>query len=379
MFDDFEIDDKDDDAVGDVSTAVQGALLQPPKTSSTFYAHEAVEKQLLNLYNAERMPHGIILSGPRGVGKCTFAYRLARFLLKNVESADGGLFGDAAPKAAETLAISPDDNIFAQVAADANLDFRLIEPELKPNSDQKRDVIDVAQIRTLSGFMKLKASRDGGWRIAVIDDADLMNRNAQNALLKLLEEPPKQTMIILVCHRLGAMLPTIRSRAQVFKFAPLDESLITELVEKHNSAITADEMDIILSMSNGSLGRALYLSEPRAFEILSDLKDALAPWPKLNWPAIHLLCERFAGNKDDLTAYIFKEYMLWLFAECIKTKVNRSFVGENWLKAMTANYDLKQLMAMQDELKDHFKRVEQGNLDHVHFYLGAFFLLPTGL
>ena len=70
--------------------------------------------------------------------------------------------------------------------------------------------------------------------------------------------------------------------------------------------------------------------------------------------------------------------MLWLFAECIKTKVNRSFVGENWLKAMTANYDLKQLMAMQDELKQHFIRVEQGNLDHVHFYLGAFFLLPSG-
>tara|TARA_B100000073_G_scaffold334411_1_gene326940 strand:- start:2219 stop:3355 length:1137 start_codon:yes stop_codon:yes gene_type:complete len=377
MFDDFEMDDDNGEAnVADLA-ADEADIIQPPKLSSTLYSHEGIEKQLLSLYNTDRLPHGLIFSGARGIGKCTFAYRLARFLLKNRDEG-GGLFGDDAPKQANSLEISREDNVFAQLASGANLDFKIIEPDLKPNSQQKRDVIDVAQIRSLSKFLKMKASHEGGWRVAVIDDADLMNRNAQNALLKVLEEPPKKTVIILVCHRLGAMLPTIRSRTQVFKFAPLEESIITEMIEKQNSAISSDDLDIILSMANGSLGRALNLAEPQAYEILSDLKDTLSPWPKLNWPAIHLLSERFASNKDDITAYIFKEYMLWLFAECIKTKVNRSFVGENWLKAMTANYDLKQLMTMQDELKQHFIRVEQGNLDHVHFYLGAFFLLPTG-
>lgn len=380
MFDDFEIDNEN--AAGEqLDSAVPKSSLLPPNASTSFFGSDDLEKHLLTLYNADRLPHGLIFSGIQGVGKSTFAYRFARFLLKESEKNDGamggGLFGDSDDVAAESMSVAADDPIFMQIESGAHLDFKLIEPDLKPNSTQRRDVIDVAQVRKLSDFMKLKSSRDGGWRVALIDDADLMNRNAQNALLKLLEEPPKQTVLILVCHRLGSMLPTIRSRCQTFKFDEINDAKVSELIEELKPDMTPTELDLVLSMSNGSLGRAINFTSETAFEVLSDLQTALSNWPNLDWPSLHVLAERFAQAKDDVTRPTFKEYMLWLFAECIKTKVNRSFLGEDWLRAMTASYDLKELIKLQDDLKQHFADVESGNLDHIHYYLGAFFLLPT--
>lgn len=377
MFDDFEVDNSDDPDALSESTV----KLIPAASSTDYWGDAKFEDHLLSLYNAGRLPHGMIFSGVQGVGKATFAYRFARFLLKESEKSDSsmgaGLFGEEEPIKATSMTISAEDPVFAQIESTAHLDFKLVEPELKTKSVQKRDVIDVSQVRKLSDFFKFKSSHDGGWRIAIIDDADLMNRNAQNALLKLLEEPPENTVIILVCHRLGSMLPTIRSRCQTFNFDPLGEEKISEIINGLKPDITHSELDLVLSLSNGSVGRAASFVNETAFGVLTDLQSALSQWPDLNWPELHILAERLSSAKDDVTRPTFKEYMLWLFSECIKTKVNRSFVSEEWLKAMTASYDLKQLIELQDNLKQHFAVVETGNLDHVHYYLGAFFLLPT--
>jgi DNA polymerase III delta prime subunit len=184
-------------------------------------------------------------------------------------------------------------------------------------------------------------------------------------------------MIILICHRLGSMLPTIRSRCQAFNFEPLDDSKISDIIQGLKPDVTPEELDLVLSLSAGSIGRAARFTNETAFDVLTNLQAALSLWPNLNWPELHLLADRLSYAKDDITRSTFKEYMLWLFSECIKTKVNRSFINEDWLKAMTASYDLKQLIALQDDLKKHFHDVETGNLDNTHYYLGAFFLLPT--
>jgi DNA polymerase-3 subunit delta' len=384
MFDDFEAEDE---AVSGADEAVDAALsgepltLYPANESTDYWGDDKLERYLLDLYNADRLPHGMIFSGIKGIGKATFAYRLARFLLKESESesglSGGSLFGDAEPMKADTMRISQEDPVFAQVESAAHLDFKLVETEFKPKSTQKRTVIDVSQIRKISDFLRLKSSNEGGWRIALIDDADLMNRNAQNALLKVLEEPPKRTIIILTCHRLGAMLPTIRSRCQSFAFEPLSDQKITELIEQINPALGASELDLILSMSNGSLGRAIELIDEKSFEVISDLQTALSSWPKLDWPSLHMLADRLGMSKDDVTRPTFKNYMFWLFSECIKTKVNRSFLSDQWLKDMTAQYDVKQLLELQDKLKQHFADCEIGSLDNTHYFLGAFFMLPT--
>jgi len=382
MFDDYEIDGENDvDAVTGDTVLERTLILAPPASSHEYWGDDKLEQHLLSLFNAGRLPHGMIFSGIKGVGKATFAYRFARFLMKESAKSDssmgGGLFGDDESVAPTSMNVSPDDPICAQIESAAHLDFNIVEPALKANSTQKRDVIEVAQIRKISDFFRFKSSHDGGWRIALIDDADLMNRNAQNALLKLLEEPPKNAVIILICHRLGSMLPTIRSRCQTFNFDPLADEKISEVIQGLKPDITPEELDLVLSLSAGSIGRAARFTNEAAFDVLTDLQSALSQWPNLNWPELHILAERLSFTKDDVTRATFKEYMLWLFSECIKTKVNRSFINEDWLKAMTANYDLKQLITLQDDLKKHFQDVEIGNLDNMHYYLGAFFLLPT--
>tara|TARA_R110002124_G_scaffold64985_2_gene177578 strand:+ start:382976 stop:384130 length:1155 start_codon:yes stop_codon:yes gene_type:complete len=382
MFDDFEAENEGEDGGAiDATLAGDPLTLYPANASTDYWGDDKLEEYLLDLYNADRLPHGMIFSGVQGIGKATFAYRLARFLLKESESNDdlsgGGLFGEAEPMKADTMRISNEDPVFAQVESAAHLDFKLVETEFKPKSTERRTIIDVAQIRKISDFLRLKSSNENGWRIVLIDDADLMNRNAQNALLKVLEEPPKRTLIILICHRLGAMLPTIRSRCQTFAFDPLSDQKITELIEQINPALSAAELDLVLSMSNGSLGRAIELTDEKSFEVISDLQNALSAWPKLDWPSLHMLADRLAMNKDDVTRPTFKNYMFWLFSECIKTKVNRSFLSDQWLKDMTAQYDVKQLLELQDKLKQHFSDCERGSLDRSHYYLGAFFMLPT--
>jgi DNA polymerase-3 subunit delta' len=381
MFDDSEIDNENG-AVDDNQPLPSTLTLLPPASSTEYWGDDQLEQHLLTLFNAGRLPHGIIFSGIKGVGKATFAYRFIRFLMKESEKADssmgGGLFGGEEEALAPTsMNVNAADPICAQIESAAHLDFNIVEPALKANSTQKRDIIEVAQIRKASDFFRFKSSRDGGWRIALIDDADLMNRSAQNALLKLLEEPPKNAMIILICHRLGSMLPTIRSRCQAFNFEPLDDSKISDIIQGLKPDVTPEELDLVLSLSAGSIGRAARFTNETAFDVLTNLQAALSLWPNLNWPELHLLADRLSYAKDDITRSTFKEYMLWLFSECIKTKVNRSFINEDWLKAMTASYDLKQLIALQDDLKKHFHDVETGNLDNTHYYLGAFFLLPT--
>jgi hypothetical protein len=152
---------------------------------------------------------------------------------------------------------------------------------------------------------------------------------------------------------------------------------MTELIEQINPALGASELDLILSMSNGSLGRAIELIDEKSFEVISDLQTALSSWPKLDWPSLHMLADRLGMSKDDVTRPTFKNYMFWLFSECIKTKVNRSFLSDQWLKDMTAQYDVKQLLELQDKLKQHFADCEIGSLDNTHYFLGAFFMLPT--
>ncbi len=384
MFEEFDADNDENEGANGADTAlIEKLTLAPPASSHEYWGDDKLEQHLLSLFNAGRLPHGMIFSGIKGIGKTTFAYKFARFLMKESEKSDssmgGGLFGGDEDEALAptSMRVSRDDPVCAQIESAAHLDFNLVEPALKANSAQKRDVIEVAQIRKISDFFRFKSSRDGGWRIALIDDADLMNRNAQNALLKLLEEPPKNAVLILVCHRLGSMLPTIRSRCQTFNFEPLADEKISEVIQGLKPDITPEELDLVLSLSAGSIGRAARFTNETAFDVLTDLQSALSQWPKLNWPELHILAERLSFAKDDITRSTFKEYMLWLFSECIKTKVNRSFINEDWLKAMTAHYDLKQLITLQDDLKKHFQDVEIGNLDNMHYYLGAFFLLPT--
>ncbi len=146
------------------------------------------------------MHHAWLITGAPGVGKATLAYRFARRLLAGVQPGD-------------TLAVDPASPVFRRVAVGSHADLLTVEREWDDKKSRLRGEIVVDDARAISAFLRLTPA-EGGWRVVVIDGAEHMNRNAANAVLKMLEEPPPRAVLLLTCAAPGRLLPTIRSRCR---------------------------------------------------------------------------------------------------------------------------------------------------------------------
>ena len=183
-----------------------------PRHVPLLYGQPAAERDFLAAHGSGRMHHGWLITGPRGVGKATLAWKIARFLLSE-PTRDGGMFGDAPP--ADTLVTPADTPLARRMTALAEPRLMLVRRpwDSKASPPRLKRDITVDEIRKLNGFFNLSAT-DGGHRVVIIDAADEMNPNAANALLKILEEPPANSTLLLISHRPMRLLPTIRSRCR---------------------------------------------------------------------------------------------------------------------------------------------------------------------
>ncbi len=211
---------------------------------------KAVE-QFRAAWAGRKLHHAWLLAGPRGVGKGTFARAAARRVL-----------ADAAGPATELpgLETSADHRMVKLVDAGSHPDMRWLERLPKEKGEGLARDITVKQIRGLGEFMGMTAALSP-WRVAVIDSMDELNREASNALLKMLEEPPPNTLFFLVSHAPGRLLPTIRSRCRRLNFDPLDDDAMTSILEAQSPHLSDAERKRIVSMSFGSAARALAFAE----------------------------------------------------------------------------------------------------------------------
>ena len=194
--------------------------------------------------------HAWLLAGPKGVGKASFARAAARRVLADAAGPAGTLSG---------IETSDDHPIVKLVEAGSHPDMRWLKRELNDKGNLNRN-IKVDQIRELGEFMSLSAALSQ-WRVVVVDAADDLEKSAANALLKILEEPPPNTLYFLISHAPGRLLPTIRSRCRLVHFNPLDDDAMTSIVEEKAPVLTAAERKRVVAMSFGSAGRALAFAE----------------------------------------------------------------------------------------------------------------------
>ncbi|MEM7679851.1 MAG: DNA polymerase III subunit delta' [Pseudomonadota bacterium] len=349
--------------------------LQHPRHMPLCYGHEGVEKALLTAYEEGRMPHGIIFAGQKGIGKATMAYRLARFLLKNGihDPNQGSMFDDGAD-AYTSLEVDPEDPNFRRVASGGHADFMSVERAFDATKNRYKDSVAVDSIRKVPGFLRMTAS-DGGWRVVIIDDADTMNRNAQNALLKILEEPPKNAILILVTHRMGALIPTIRSRTQVYNFQPLLDMQVQELLTKFG--VEQGAIPALSALGEGSVGKALDYNNGGGLETLEELFDVLNGYPDWDWLKIHAIADSLASPAQSEAYDAFQNLLCWVFAQLVVMKARGhssapDILDKPALQELLLRSSLESLLKICENLHEHFLKVRQANLDKRQAILTAF-------
>lgn len=246
--------------------------LPHPRRVYELFGQDAALQDAQTAITGGRMHHAWMISGPKGVGKASFAYRLARRLLGAEQVPDGVLSSD------------PHDPVCQRLEALSHPDFLLIRRPYNDKTGKLKNEIPVEEARRAPEFFSKSASGKG-WRVCIVDSADELNTNSANALLKTLEEPPERGILILIVNTPGRLLPTIRSRCRrLILRAPSIDATTDWLVERHG--FDREDAHRASAMAQGAPGRALALSETDAPKLKSSLDAALADLPRLDRSAI---------------------------------------------------------------------------------------------
>jgi len=199
-----------------------------------------------------RLHHAWLLTGPEGVGKATFAYRAARYLMGHERDAAYGLLG-----------MSPDDADARLITAQSHPDLLVLEREQKDGKTRKNIVVDA--VREV-GELFSKAPSRSAYRVCIVDAVDDLNINSANALLKILEEPPERGILFLISHSPGKLLATIRSRCRRLGFTAWEDVAVKQFIETR-AEVPEDALERLVVMARGSPGKGLRLWAEGALEM----------------------------------------------------------------------------------------------------------------
>lgn len=227
-----------------------------PRMRATQIGREAIEAMIAPMIVEGSFTHGWMIVGGESAGKATLAYRIARALLD-----------PHALSAASRLDMPAETRAFRLTAQGAHPDLFVAERRVDPKTERRETEISVDTIRELIAFMNRTAAL-GGWRVAIVDNADDLNKNSANALLKVLEEPPMRATLLLLTSAPGRLLPTIRSRCRRIDLRPVPDAAIVSLLETE-AGVSPEEAARIASASAGRPGFALTLATGEGGEAIA--------------------------------------------------------------------------------------------------------------
>ncbi|SIO00802.1 DNA polymerase III subunit delta' [Vannielia litorea] len=268
-----------------------------PRHTETLYGQEAAEARFLAAFNSGRLPHAWLITGPRGIGKATLAWRIARFLIATPLEQEAGLFGE--PELPESLAVDPGHPVARRIAAGSEGNLMLLRRKWveKPAPARFKTVIDVDSTRELKRFFAYSAAEKAR-RVVLIDSVDEMSTSAANAVLKVLEEPPLNTVLLLISHAPASLLPTIRSRCQVLPCATLSEAALIAALREAGAEPPEDagKRAALTALSEGSVATALQLIDDEGLALYAALVALFRDLPRLDRPATLALAAKCGGR-----------------------------------------------------------------------------------
>jgi DNA polymerase-3 subunit delta' len=269
--------------------------------------HDAAMEMFLRAYNNGALHHGWLITGDEGIGKATLAYKIARFLI----AAKPG-------ESYTTLDVPVDGPVFRQVAGKSNMDLRVLERDYTETDRRKLvkaiqngDKVDdemlqglkksaeirVDDVREMVEFIR-KKSFENNWKVVIVDSADDLNTSSANALLKILEEPPTKSILLLVAHNPERLLPTIRSRCAKLSLHPLKETEVASLLRRYKPSLKEEEVKGLAGLAKGSIGRALRYAENNALALYEDIKKICYGGKKGDGELLNKTAQTVAADED---------------------------------------------------------------------------------
>jgi len=313
--------------------------LPHPRETAALFGHAEAERALLEAYKGGRIPHAWLIGGEAGIGKATLAYRMATFVLAHPDPAA------PAVQKATSLAVPADRPVARRVASQSHTDLLTLERVFNEKTGKLFTTIRVDDVRRTVSFFGSTAG-EGGWRIAIVDHVEELERAGENALLKVLEEPPPRSLLFLISNAPGRVLPTIRSRCRLLML----RSLPAEDVAKAAAAVlgqSADDADIAAAAqaADGSVGRALMFLDGPALELRQRVLGLLDGLPQVDQRALHLLGDKL-GGVDSAPLLAFMETVnSWLSGQLATSgndKRRMARLAEAWDKVNTAGRDTEE-------------------------------------
>lgn len=253
-----------------------------PRSNPHLFGHEAAEQRFQQEFAQGKLHHAYLMTGPKGIGKATLAYRFARHILatgavqaKKLDTGMVSLFGDT-PEPETSVSKEQDDALFRRIAAGSHTDLLSISPAFDAKKGTEKNIISVEDARKVPEFLSLTPA-EGAWRVVIVDAVDQLNANAANALLKILEEPPAAAILLLVCHEPGAILSTIKSRCRKFALEAPSRDAFDKALQAVAPHIQPHDYAALHALSNGSPGLAITLDAYDGLKWYSNWLAALQP------------------------------------------------------------------------------------------------------
>jgi DNA polymerase III subunit delta' len=343
-----------------------------PRANAHFTGHDAVERELRRLYETSRLPHAILLAGPRGIGKATLAFRLARFALARCTSIDE-----------VGLAIDPDSGVFRRIAAGGHADLLTVERDWDPQRRRLRGEITAERTREIARFLHLTAAEEG-WRIVIVDGAEEMNRNAANALLKILEEPPRRSLLLLISHNPGVLLSTIRSRCRQFRLDAMAPGLVTALFRRYRPQIDEAEAACLSLLSRGSIGRALELADGGGLGLYRSVVAILSQGSGLDMQRLHDFVDGFLSADTEPAYRAVGELLSYCLAQIARIaagtqddyRADGGLATEaEALRKLGVGSPPARWVCVRSAIEENFATSRELNLDRKQAMLSAFFAI----
>ena len=287
------------------SKAETPALVSHPRETTALFGHREAETALLNAYRSGRIPHAWLIGGAQGIGKATLAYRMARFVLTHPDPLA------AAVQRADGLNVDAEDPVSRRIAAEAHGGLLVLQRTAN-DKGVMRTVITVDETRETIAFFGSTAAAEG-WRVCIVDTVDELNPNAANALLKTLEEPPRQSLFLLISHAPGRVLPTILSRCRRLPLRPL---AIPDVIQAVSRATGLSGNDAALreaaEAAEGSIARALTLLGGDAVKLHHRTVALLASLPRVDPRELHALGDALGGSDKVALATFIDSIERWV-------------------------------------------------------------------